>query len=74
MANEISSDRGTDSPVLITVNRERKDLTFDYKTCHQGQRDYTLTNFGDNEAELYSNPYPILLVRLAAAYRYRLGA
>lgn len=74
MANEISIDRGTDSPVWITVSRERKDLTLDYKNCHQEQRDYTLTYFGDNEAELYSSPYPILLVRLAAAYRYRLGA
>lgn len=74
MTNEIPIDRGTDSPVWIIVNRERKDLTLDYKNCHQGQRDYTLTNFGDNEAELYSSPYPILLVRLATAYRYRLGA
>lgn len=74
MANEISIDRGTDSPVWITVNRERKDLPLDYKNCHQGQHDYTLTYFGDNEVELYSSPYPILLVRLAAAYRYRLGA
>lgn len=74
MANEISSDRGTDSPVWITVNRERKNLTLDYKNCHQGQRDCTLTYSVDNEAELYSNPYPILFVRLAAAYRYRLGA
>lgn len=74
MANEISSDRGTDSPVWITVNRERKNLTLNYKNCHQGQRDYTLTYSVDNEAELYSNPYPILFVRLAATYRYRLGA
>lgn len=57
MANEISIGRGTDNPVWITVNRERKDLTLDYKNCHQGQRDYTLTNFVDNEAELYLNPY-----------------
>ena len=74
MANEISSDRRTDSSVWITVNRERKNLTLNYKNCHQGQRDYTLTYSVDNEAELYSNPYPILFVRLAATYRYRLGA
>lgn len=58
MANEISIDRGTNSPVWITVNRERKDLTLDYKDCHQGQRNYTLTYSVDNEAELYSTPYP----------------
>ncbi len=46
------------SPVWITVNRERKDLTLDYKDCHQGQRDCTLTYSVDNEAELYLNPYP----------------
>lgn len=46
MANEISIDRGTDSPVWITVNMERKDLPLDYKTCHQGQHDYTLTTLG----------------------------
>ena len=74
MANEISIDWGTDSPVWIIVNRKRKDLTLDYKNRHQGQRDYTLTYSVDNEAELYLTPYPILLVRLAAAYRYRLGA